>query len=386
MVADLDASSPAYTLAFQDGAALVAQGTGVVVAWAGHNLPVRRGSPGLTAALAALAAGGATEAAMVAAVTAQDGEDGLPVLYLYLERFQQLGLLTYGLCDQASLLATLVPHARFAAGRQLPAVVPGTPDPGARYVLSRFACLRREADRLVLESPLAPGSVVIHDPRAAALCQTLAQPRTVAELSEGASREATVLLLGLLLGCRAATIEGPGGQDSREALSMWSFHDLMLHIRSRSGRTAEPVGATFRLAGRIAPSPAVKPRMQGARIELYRPDVEALKAHDVPLTRVLEERRSVRTHASVRSMCVRSGSCSTGPRGSGRSRCPPTLDFERCGIVSSQATASNRLAVNVRDDNKIIVGNLVERNVGLLNIGVTQPELLVQLTSEGLEV
>src|SRR5271154_993778 len=109
MVPPLEMPRSAYVLAFREGVTLAEQGAGFTVAWAALSLPVRRGSPGLSAALGALSGGGATEDEMSAAVTAEDGEAALPVLFYYLERFKSLGLLSYSSRSGAALLATLAP-------------------------------------------------------------------------------------------------------------------------------------------------------------------------------------------------------------------------------------------------------------------------------------
>jgi SagB-type dehydrogenase family enzyme len=280
-----------YVLAFRKGVGLVEGGRppkppGVAVRSAGNTVPLRRASPGLVAALRALSAGGVTEAEAAAAVEAEDGAAAAPVLFFYLERFKQLGLLTYTARAGGARLATLVPGNA--------SVKPAAPDPSARYVLSRFACLRRDdAHRLILESPLADGFLQLHDPSAAALCQALAEPLRAVELAERFP-EVALPLLGLLLGCQAVTLDGPRGEAGDEALAVWTFHDLLFHARSRLGRHTASVG--FRFAGTLEPLPSIKPVMNGPRLALHRPDIEALKAGDVPFTRVLEERRSIRVY------------------------------------------------------------------------------------------
>jgi SagB-type dehydrogenase family enzyme len=294
MTVSFDIPAAPYVLAFQETVTLVAQDVGVAIQVAGRSVPLGCTSPGFVAAIRVLAAGGATEDELAATVTAKDGPMVVPVLHFYLEQFEQLGLLVYTLRDGASALSTLVPGTIRA-----PAARPGRPDPGASYVLSRFAYLRREADHLVLASPRGHARVLLHDGRAAAFCHALAQPRTAAELASalpGATDAMVLALLGLLLGCGALTVDGPGGEADDQALALWSFHELLFHTQSRLGRQTGPTGGTFRFAESMDPLPVLKPRMPGARIALYRPDLDALQSHDIPLTRVLEERRSIRTH------------------------------------------------------------------------------------------
>ena len=59
-----------------------------------------------------------------------------------------------------------------------------------------------------------------------------------------------------------------------------------------------PVGGTYRFAGRLDPTPALKAKMSADVIDLHRPDLERLTREDPPLTLVQERRRSVRKYGS----------------------------------------------------------------------------------------
>jgi SagB-type dehydrogenase family enzyme len=128
----------------------------------------------------------------------------------------------------------------------------------------------------------------------------LAAPAAVEELAArvgGIPAEAVAGVLTLLL--RAGVLEEAGAglthaEDEDPALQTWEFHDLLFHARSRRGRYDAPYGATFRLAGRVAPPPALKPAPAGPTRELYRPDLARLEREDPPLASVQERRRSVR--------------------------------------------------------------------------------------------
>src|SRR5262249_42515764 len=147
---------------------------------------------------------------------------------------------------------------------------------GRRYVLSRFAYLRREGGEAVLESPLAHARVILNDCRTAALIGAMAAPVTaeglaarVGAIPAGALlRMFTLLLRAGMLG--EADSGGACGVDQGPALHTWAFHDLLFHARSRRGRFDAPYGATSRLAGRLAPPPALKPAQTGETRELYR--------------------------------------------------------------------------------------------------------------------
>lgn len=290
-----DPPTSPYVMAFREGVSLQEEDGGATLSAAGRAVPLRRLSPGLARAMRRLSTGGASEAELLAEVLAGDTAASLPHLFVYLERFQELGLLTFSVKSAGSLLCTLEGIRGAAAHHSR--ILPVSPSPGERYTLSRFAHVRPHGGLLRLESPLAPGRVVLHDARALAVCQALAEPRTAGELARLFPEAPDVL--GLFLGCGAAAPAGPEGQAESPALSMWSFHDLLFHTRSRRGRSDEPFGATYRFAGVMEPLPALAPAADAPRIELHRPDIEALKANDVPFTRVLEERASIRAHGEA---------------------------------------------------------------------------------------
>ncbi|APR78052.1 TOMM biosynthesis dehydrogenase protein B [Minicystis rosea] len=279
--------SLAYALAFQDGLTLAeADGGDLELCAAGQRIPLRRAAPGLRAALEALASGGVTASDLGALVSRHDGGAGLPSLFFYLERFEQRGLLTFTASWEGQAIATLVPAATRRPAR------PEAPVAGARYGISRFALLRCDAGRFVLESPLGFGRVVLHDGRAAALCHALSTPRTLEEAGRAVPElpsPALEQLAGLMLGIGALSREG----SQSDALATWSAPDLWFHTRSRQGRHDAPYGATYPWR-HIDPSPALKAPMEGETIPLFRPDIDALATSDPPFTRVLEARRSHR--------------------------------------------------------------------------------------------
>jgi SagB-type dehydrogenase family enzyme len=217
-----------------------------------------------------------------------DGNGLLARWYYCLERLTRLGLLCHVACAGGARLATLVAVSPYFVSR------PGQVVAGRRYVLPRFAYLRRQGREAVLESPLAHARMILNDGRATALVGALAAPGTAAELAErvrGLSVEAVAGVLTLLL--QAGMLDEEGNEDA-PALQTWEFHDLLFHARSRRGRFDAPYGGTFRLADRLAPPPALKPAVAGEAHELYRPDLDRLEQNDPPLARVQARRRSVR--------------------------------------------------------------------------------------------
>jgi SagB-type dehydrogenase family enzyme len=229
-----------------------------------------------------------------------NGDGVLARWYYYLERLTRRGLLRYTAQAGGTCLATLVAvSSSFVSG-------PTQVVAGRRYVLSRFAYLRRQGTEAVLESPLAHARIILNDCRAAALVGALATPATAEELVErvgGLGVDAVAAVLRLFL--RAGMLGEAGAEDQVAALQTWEFHDLLFHARIRTGRFDAPYGGTYRLADRLAPPPALKPAMAGQAHELSRPDLDRLERDDPPLARVQERRRSVREFDATRPISER---------------------------------------------------------------------------------
>ena len=205
------------------------------------------------------------------------------------------GRLRYCVCRDGEPVFSFVPGAPLASA--IDATTHGT------VRLSRFAHLRRDGDRLVLESPRARGRVEVHASCGVDLVACLALAHTPAQAAERLGQDSAFAeaAIGLL---RAANLVQPADDDGetvedRDAHTRgWEFHDLVMHGRSRTFRRDLRVGATYRFgrtADAHAESAANRP---SATIRLARADVAALSDHDVPFTRVLESRRSLRYHAS----------------------------------------------------------------------------------------
>ena len=229
-----------------------------------------------------------------------NGDGALARWYYYLERLTQRGLLCYTARAGEKCLATLVVVSSSFVSR------PTQVSAGRRYLLSRFAYLRREGSEAVLESPLAHARIILNDCRAAALVAALAAPATAGELSERVGAlgvDAVAGVLALLL--RAGMLEEAGTEDQSPALQSWEFHDLLFHARIRRGRCDAAYGATYRLADRLPPPPALKPAMAGQAYELYRPDLERLERDDPPLARVQAQRRSIREYDATHPLTDR---------------------------------------------------------------------------------
>jgi SagB-type dehydrogenase family enzyme len=287
-------------LSWREGVTASADGEGtLVVQGPGARVSLRQVPAAVLEALRRLGPPGLDEDRLCE-VLQGDGDGALARWYYYQERLTRRGLLSCTAHAGGARLATLVavsPSFVSELGRVVA---------GRRYLLSRFAYLRRAGSEAVLESPTAHARIVLHDCRAAALVGALAAPATAEELAErvgGLRADAVAGVLALLL--RAGMLGEAGAEDQVEALRTWEFHDLLFHARTRGGRFDAPYGGTYRLADRLAPPPALKPAMTGQVHELYRPDLDRLERDDLPLARVQAQRRSIREFDPARPITDR---------------------------------------------------------------------------------
>ncbi len=210
----------------------------------------------------------------------------------------KLGLLSTTLTANGHRVMRLVP---LVANRQPRAVnVIST----KRYVLSRFAFMRKLEERFVIESPLSFHRVELLHPASVSFVFALMQTSLPAELETilpEDMRSCGSQLLDVLLAAGVADESDADGRELQEdaGLRQWEFHDLLFHARSRSGRTDPLLGRTFRFLNQIEPLPALKAPSSRATIQLAKVDVEALRQSDTPFTEVLETRRSIRRFGSV---------------------------------------------------------------------------------------
>ncbi len=290
---------PAWVLSLPEDVT-VAAGPDGELTFAGprSRLALRGLSGGLRDALRRLESPGERAGRLAESLLASEGLPAFSRWCFHLQRLEGRRLLRLAAHDGDDRLATLEPAA--------PAfVLPATAGVAAgRHVLSRFAWTCRRGDALALESPLSCARVVLHDPRAAAFVHALCRPGTAAELGgrvHGLSAGSAPPLLGLLAHAGMASPVGDDGaaaEDADPALRFWEFHDLLFHTRSREGRHDAPVGATYPLAGRVEPPPALVPTAAGEWIDLHRPDPARLEREDPPFARVQEQRRSVRHYGA----------------------------------------------------------------------------------------
>ena len=195
----------------------------------------------------------------------------------YLERFSRARLLAWRVVDAAGELL----RAESRTAGYLPAT--GAAPPGARFVLDRFAWLRRDAGGAVLESAAVRASARPGCRGIAALAPLLA--------GDGSDDGLAQALWRLGFCAQAEGAEPPPRQT-------WSFHDLLMHEASRENRDDQAMGATCRFEGRFPAPPACKPPMPGQRLVLPPVDSQAVAAGSAPLHDLQGLRRSIRNYAA----------------------------------------------------------------------------------------
>lgn len=139
---------------------------------------------------------------------------------------------------------------------------PGSPTGCATQgplVLSRFALVRREDDRLVLESSRTGVVVEVHD---TALLAVLAEP----------ARHPWAAPVVEALAAQGFLVPEEAEHDDFD-LAKWSPHELWFHTRSQAGDDGRPWGGTRWAEGRFEPLPAHRPEFQGPVVELSEPGV-----------------------------------------------------------------------------------------------------------------
>ena len=289
---DIQNSALPLMLSFKDDIAIEKQDNRVVIQLWKKTIPLEHTSTGILAVLHALSSGGATEEQLVALFKQHEGEKGLPILFYSLQKWIQLGMISHTVLWDEVKLATLMP---LAPTTQFMSLKPIDNQP---YRVSRFAYLHQEGEQWILESPLAHSKMVLHDGRAMALLHTLAKPinqQALCSQFPDSAKTTVSAFLTLLLGDHyLSTVDEKGQIEETQTLAQWAFHDLLFHARSRQGRHANLHGAEHIFQGKIEPLPVVKPPMSDQVIGLYKPDIEMLKNNDVPLTRVIEQRCSIR--------------------------------------------------------------------------------------------
>jgi SagB-type dehydrogenase family enzyme len=269
---------------------------GLRLAWPQGAFTFPQLTLGVRSALVKVATGGATEDDLLAMVMERDGLQHVARLYLHLNQLMGRGRLEYTARIAGAPVVRVRGMAPSFSMRYLAV------HPESRYVLSRFAMIRREGERLVLETPLAAARGEGLSWLAGAVLAILATPARALDLIEQLPQATVGEMLGvlqLLADLRVVVpvdAEGLTAEERSEPLRQWSAADLYFHSRSRFGRHDDSFGGSYRHAGEIAPLPAVRASYAGEMTALAVPNLEALRVNDLSLTDAIESRVSVRAY------------------------------------------------------------------------------------------
>ncbi len=266
----------------QDGDALIADPSGAA-------MRISTPDPGIRILLDALKKKKLTESDLYDLMTQPSDTDQAARFWYYLGKFDRKSMICRRLAQGCR--ATLIPMAKEFVFRET------APDIHKEFTLSRFAYCRNNDGNFTIESPLRHGKIETGQ-WGASLLARLSRPVSIARLcrlwGDGPSEEEIQAFFILLMNIRA--LDDPG---KKTALAQWDFHDLLFHSRSRMGRHDNPMGGTFRFKDKIDPLPALKPVPDENYISLFKPDLDTLKKKDIPFTRILEDRRSIRDYSQT---------------------------------------------------------------------------------------
>ncbi|MCC7424590.1 MAG: SagB family peptide dehydrogenase [Planctomycetaceae bacterium] len=289
--------NPSWIAAFPAGVAVCREGQGTLTLHAGDVRFRLRSEPPLCDLLCRLEPLGLSVGDLVRAAQDLHVSNAVSCLFHHLANLLAEGFLSVAVRNGGEAVATLV---AVASGFRLPPRTEGT----GKWVLSRFASLRRGTEGMVAESPRSSALVTLQSPQSLLCVQSFAVPQSegsAAGAVPGVPLAATSALFDLL---HAAELLTPiddtdvSAEDSDPELFCWEPHELLFHSRSRRVRFDEPYGAMFAVADRVSQPPAVKPA-HGTVLPLPRPDLQAIERVDPSLTQALEQRQSIREYGDV---------------------------------------------------------------------------------------
>jgi oxazoline/thiazoline dehydrogenase len=287
-----------YKISVKEGVRIMQSGEeSVTIQTPAWSFPVSPLSGGGVAALLDLNDRWLSEDEMLDNLTEKDGgAQHLPQFLYFLKSFSKSGLFKYrtGIDDFA---VELVPVSSSFV------LTPYEIDPQAKYSLSEYCYFRKKDNILLLESPLAHARLEISGWKAFAVCALLSAPCSCPEIGEkfpGLPMTHIIHLLVFLKNIHALK-DDSGASETPETtdvvLKHWEFHDLLFHTRSRFGRHENPFGGTYRFKDIIPPLPAISPRVYERTIALFKPGMESLLDNDMPLSKAIEGRKSVRVYS-----------------------------------------------------------------------------------------
>jgi SagB-type dehydrogenase family enzyme len=257
---------------------------------------IEKPSPGTKAFIEKLDKDGATEDDLADIAIRCDGIENASVFYYYLEKFARLGMLCRTLNDGAIPFATLEPFSYNFKWTDDFNISDGP------FILSRFALIRRERNRFILESPLTTCRILLHHAKCSEMIHHSNEKCSVDDICNkmtDVDKNVLRMFLAMLLNSEFISKCDPMGihpEDENEVLCQWEFQDLLFHNYHRTGRNNYPHGASYPFADKIEPRPPYKKPMTDTGLELFTPDMERLQMEDYPFTLVIEERKSIRSY------------------------------------------------------------------------------------------
>jgi oxazoline/thiazoline dehydrogenase len=178
----------------------------------------------------------------------------------------------------------------------------------ARYQLSRFAARRTRDGRLMASPPVSSLTVGCVDTRlghvlAEAAAGTCDRVGVAAQL--GVDETAAGRVLDELLTARILVTGAQYEEEQNAApLAYWSADELTVHDRSRPGGHVAPVGGTYPFRDRF-PAPPLRPEPAGIlSVPLEVPNLDLVAKTDPSLTRVIQDRHSIRDHDDANPLTI----------------------------------------------------------------------------------
>lgn len=172
-------------------------------------------------------------------------------------------------------------------------------DPLATHRLSRFAFMRIEKGRFILQSPFNSFMLPLGNNKLFDIISLFSDGAVPQELLNSIDGDAKLLVEKVLLKLfeyQLLVLDEASASGEGADLDYWEFHDLLFHSRSRIGRHHYPVGGTYHFKGKSPMPPALKDIPPGEVINLATPDLTTINKQDISLTEALENRKSLRNY------------------------------------------------------------------------------------------
>ena len=197
-----------------------------------------------------------------------------PAVYYLCEKLFFMGLLKGQYTSDGKSLFSMFPAPDWHSWKQDVPISPQGLTPGV--------FLRNDGHCFVLEAPLSRTRCVIHDEQCLVWLMEIVRGDTPLPV-ENVPRMAF---------CRALRLMGALRHDGTPH-GLWEFHDLLFFHHSSIGFHDDPIGATWRLKGKVSPEPLLK-ACTGECVPLAEPGGELMKKLRTPFAEVLAGRRSGR--------------------------------------------------------------------------------------------